>query len=364
MEATHTISRRADFQGCCVAFDPEHDWSVVEVDPVHKALDVVANTFREFVNAELLGMTSHESDGYVSLWVSEELDKTSVEAALAVEYTNDGDWVAPAFARAFGFTRFNPSTREANVLKSATTSVREALAGFSYDSVIAERFASEFGEELPSEARSVALLYNFRFSGTPTSAVIGDSTWTYVGCVPYASSVSELERLEADRAPPYWTVSPEVPAELGEEWYLGRHMPDAERHVGVGVTRSGGPNAGNVEGRVIDGVDGNIAVEIKDVAGKIDTDQLDAYLDMLEGKLHQSAKGASPPQIGLVKYVITKPEGAIANLEMFAKRLTNVKLRGRLVIEAFDYSGTLHIVTDAGQARALLSQLTATRGTP
>lgn len=126
-----------------------------------------------------------ENDGYVSLWVSEEPDEALVEAALAVDYTEDGDWIPPTFATAFGFTRFNPSTREANVLKSATRSVRQAVAGFSYDSIIAERFANKVGEELPSEARSVALLYNFQFSGTPSTAVIGGSTWTYVGCVRY-----------------------------------------------------------------------------------------------------------------------------------------------------------------------------------
>jgi len=146
---------------------------------------------------------------------------------------------------------------------------------------------------------------------------------------------------------------------LAEEWYLGRHMPDADRHVGVGVTRSGGPNAGNIEGRTIDGVDGNTAVEIKDVAGKIDVDQLDAYLDMLEGKLHQNAKGAKPPQIGQLKYVFTKPEGAVANLELFAKRLLDPNVQGRLSIEVFDQNGNRHLITTAAEAKAMHASLSA-----
>lgn len=43
-----------DFQGCCVAFDPEHGWSIVEINPIDKSLDVVARTFTDFVRNELL----------------------------------------------------------------------------------------------------------------------------------------------------------------------------------------------------------------------------------------------------------------------------------------------------------------------
>lgn len=43
-----------DFQGCCVAFDPESDWSIVEIDPVDKSTEVVAVSFGGFVRAELL----------------------------------------------------------------------------------------------------------------------------------------------------------------------------------------------------------------------------------------------------------------------------------------------------------------------
>lgn len=144
---------------------------------------------------------------------------------------------------------------------------------------------------------------------------------------------------------------------LAEEWYLGRHMPEAERHVGVGVTRSGGPNAGNIESRTIDGVDGGTAVEIKDVAGKIDIDQLNAYLDMLEGKLHQNATGSTPPSIKQLKYVFTKPEGAIANLQTFADALANTEYRGRLTIEVFDHDGVRHTITTPEKATELLAQL-------
>lgn len=126
-----------------------------------------------------------ENNGSVSLWVSDEADEIRVESAFEVDYTEDGDWISPPFAKAFGFVRFNPATREANVLPSSTNSVRQAVAGCSYASLIAERFAQVVGELLPYRSASVALLYDFEFSGTPSSAVINGSTWTYVCCVRY-----------------------------------------------------------------------------------------------------------------------------------------------------------------------------------
>lgn len=125
-----------------------------------------------------------QTDGYVSLWISDEAEAAKVQAAFMVEYTEDGDWIPPPFAEAFGFTRFNPSTREANVLKVPTTSVREAVAGFSYGALVGERF-ERANAALPRKALSIALLYDFEFAGTPTSAIVDGSTWTYVGCVPY-----------------------------------------------------------------------------------------------------------------------------------------------------------------------------------
>ncbi len=127
-----------------------------------------------------------DAKGYVSLWVSTGDVAGAVEAALSAKYTDDGDWVPPAFAHAFGFNRFNPSTREARVLRSATDSVREAVRGFSYGELVGDRFAHACGETLPVVARSIVLLYEFKFSGSTQSAEVGGLTWRYVGCVPYS----------------------------------------------------------------------------------------------------------------------------------------------------------------------------------
>lgn len=126
-----------------------------------------------------------ETDGYVSLWISSEEDSDKVEAAFEENYTDEGDWIPPPFARAFGFETFDPATREATTLETPASSVREAVAGFSYDALIGERFAREYGDALPIRATAVALLYNFKFSGEPPMAVVDGAKWLFIGCVPY-----------------------------------------------------------------------------------------------------------------------------------------------------------------------------------
>lgn len=149
---------------------------------------------------------------------------------------------------------------------------------------------------------------------------------------------------------------------LAEDWYRGRYLPDAEARVGVGVERMHGQSAGQIESRVIDAVDGGTAVEVKDISGKLDEDQLGAYLDMLEGNLKTGVSGKKAPEIEKVKYVFTKTEGALANLKMFADKLAIKENVGRLSVEVFDWQGDRHIVTSQDQALQLLRQLTATKG--
>ena len=127
----------------------------------------------------------YESDGYVSLWISDERDFNRVQAAFKEKYTEDGEWIPPPFAEAFEFETFDPATREANILKAPTSSVREAIAGCSYGAFVGERFAREYGDTLPVQATAVALLYNFKFSGEPKTAIVDGSRWRFIGCVPY-----------------------------------------------------------------------------------------------------------------------------------------------------------------------------------
>jgi hypothetical protein len=147
-------------------------------------------------------------------------------------------------------------------------------------------------------------------------------------------------------------LAPSERGHLAELWYRVRHAPEAKAHVGVSVERSSGDNAGKLEGRVIDAVQGKTAIEVKDIKGKIDQEQFGAYLDMM-----RRPEDGGEAQIEKLKYVFTKPEGAIKSLELLAEAMERRDLQGRIIIEAFDRSGHQHTASTATEARTLLATL-------
>ena len=147
-------------------------------------------------------------------------------------------------------------------------------------------------------------------------------------------------------------LAPADRGNLAEAWYHGRFASDADRHVAVNVPRTGGENAGKTERRVVDMVQGETAVEVKDVAGRIDANQFEAYLDLL--KAEDRADGL---QLTKLKYVFTKPEGAVANLERMAAAMTDPEVAGRLAVEVFTSSGDTLRASTAADARRLLQHL-------
>ncbi|MEO7731824.1 MAG: hypothetical protein ABIY55_12680 [Kofleriaceae bacterium] len=144
---------------------------------------------------------------------------------------------------------------------------------------------------------------------------------------------------------------------LAEAWYRQRHAPSGKPQVKYQVTRTGGENAGNIETRAADLVVGREIREVKDIDGKIDEEQFGAYTDMLRDDKLREQMG-----IDKLRYVFTKPKGAISNLEFFADALEKEGLRRRRTVEVFDASGTSHFVTTPEQALALLEQLTGKPG--
>lgn len=62
-----------------------------------------------------------------------------------------------------------------------------------------------------------------------------------------------------------------------------------------------------------------------------------------------------------MKYVFTKPEGAIANLELFAKVLSNPRFQAKVIVEVFDSGGRKHTVRDAAEAMKLHAQMVASK---
>ena len=141
---------------------------------------------------------------------------------------------------------------------------------------------------------------------------------------------------------------------LTEAWHLGRKVPDAKAHVEALVKRSDGDNAGKIEKRVIDAVDGATAVEVKSGAGEIDQGQLGAYLDMVLGNIEPGAKA---PQIKKLRYVFTDPEGAKANLARFAAVMSDKNLVGLVSVDVYQKGGRMVTVSSAAQARAVLLSL-------
>jgi hypothetical protein len=147
-------------------------------------------------------------------------------------------------------------------------------------------------------------------------------------------------------------LAPADRGNLAEAWYHGRFASDADRHVAVNVPRTGGENAGKTERRVVDMVQGETAVEVKDVAGRIDANQFEAYLDLLKVQEEGGDVG-----ITKLKYVFTKPEGAVANLERLSTVMRDKNIGRRLSVEVFDRSGGLHVVRTADEALNLLGKL-------
>jgi hypothetical protein len=142
---------------------------------------------------------------------------------------------------------------------------------------------------------------------------------------------------------------------LAELWYQSRYAKGAEHHVAARVTRSGA-KAGEVEERTIDLVEGNRAIEVKDVGGPIDKEQFKAYLDMVQNQTEVGLKDGETT-IRRVTYVFTRPEGARANLGFLANELEKERIAKVLVIEVFDTAGTKHTITTAKKGRAVLARL-------
>ena len=143
---------------------------------------------------------------------------------------------------------------------------------------------------------------------------------------------------------------------LAEYWYGQRHAPKAERHAPFAVTRSAGDSAGMREHRVADFKEGRTATEVKDVEDVVDREQFGAYVDELT-----KPDGSGDRMFDKLKYVFTKVEGAIANLEFMAKAYAKHDLAGKLTVEVFDMAGTKHTVNDDSSAMKLLTLLRRSR---
>ena len=139
---------------------------------------------------------------------------------------------------------------------------------------------------------------------------------------------------------------------LAAVWYRERNAPGARSQVKYQVGRTSGENEGNIETRAADLVVGREAREVKDIEGKIDEEQFGAYVDQM---IRPAKQGVH--QFDKLRYVFTKPQGAIANLEFMAERMALPELERRLTVEVFDRQGRSHVVGTRADALTLLDTL-------
>ncbi|MEZ4400196.1 MAG: hypothetical protein R3B06_09265 [Kofleriaceae bacterium] len=88
------------------------------------------------------------------------------------------------------------------------------------------------------------------------------------------------------------------------------------------------------------------------------TEGFGPYADMLAG--HGMLRGenrADGRRFRKLKYVFTKPEGAIANLETLAEVLRDGDFKGGISVEVFDKSGRMHAARTPDQMLAILHML-------
>ncbi len=139
---------------------------------------------------------------------------------------------------------------------------------------------------------------------------------------------------------------------LVEEWYRARYAPNARDRQKYEITRTSGGNTGKIEKRVTDLIVGREIREVKDIEGPIDHEQFGAYADLLCDDMLRETMA-----VDKLRYVFTKPKGAIANLEFLADQMGNIDLRSRLSVEVLDASGRRHEKHTKTDVLALLATL-------
>ncbi|MBY0061276.1 MULTISPECIES: immunity 22 family protein [Priestia] len=124
-----------------------------------------------------------EQISYVSLWVGEFSSTEELENYLLIDYTEDGDAIPSQFEKDFNIEYFDEDFSEAHYEGDEVHKLSQLLEGCSYDDVVIPNFVEKYGENLPINANSMILLYDFEYNKS------GDHDKThpvkYVGSVRY-----------------------------------------------------------------------------------------------------------------------------------------------------------------------------------
>jgi hypothetical protein len=106
-----------------------------------------------------------EEIGTVSLWLGKTDSFESLESALQVSYSEDGDFEGSPFTKGFNIKFYDEGCREAEFFDKSSDSIETLLEGFSYDNIIVPKF-SALTDSLTQQYNAVVLLYNFRYIGS------------------------------------------------------------------------------------------------------------------------------------------------------------------------------------------------------
>jgi hypothetical protein len=116
---------------------------------------------------------------------------------------------------------------------------------------------------------------------------------------------------------------------LAEDWYVAHHVREADPDRHVAYTVGGGKNS---QDRAADVFTNQQVIEIKFIKGKIDLAQYEAYKALVKSG---DGIGTGDKAVKKIKYVFIDPEGALANLDHFAKELKSADVREIVEIEVF-----------------------------
>jgi Immunity protein 22 len=125
-----------------------------------------------------------EEQGIVSLWLGKAKSSDSLEEALQVFYSEDGDFNGSEFTRGFQIEFYDENFKESEFFEKNKNSLEPLLEGFSYDDIVISRF-STIVESLKDEFNAVMLLYNFRYDATAIEWQNEEVYFKFVGAVNY-----------------------------------------------------------------------------------------------------------------------------------------------------------------------------------
>jgi hypothetical protein len=126
-----------------------------------------------------------EEEGVVSLWAGRADSAEALAAYMREDYSEDGDFIPPPFAKDFGIDYYDEDFREAEYFTKPARSIRQLLKGCSYGDVVIPKFVHLLGDSFPDDVNAVVMLYNFKHD-TGVEASDGEAIrLKYMGAVKY-----------------------------------------------------------------------------------------------------------------------------------------------------------------------------------